>query len=159
MEDVHRIQDFDQQGHHGERGEETPGLVVLVAGGALTLKSHEVNQGQISDAADGEPDPTAGAGAGKRAEQPGPQHHPLGEDGVKQVGAGQARQQSQARQDQRRGEEPVDVAQPEDLAVEDLVGVGDVLVGLGQGDTLPRDTFSGRQSQVDDEGDGCRGAD
>lgn len=67
---------------------------------------------------------------------------------------GQAREQGQVSEDERLCQEPVEVAQPEHLAVVLVRDVGDVLVVFADEVMLPSDALAGSEGEIDDEGDG-----
>ena len=114
-----------------------------------------VNRRQIADCADSEPDPSARGMASIGTQDTRAQHDKVGRDGDEQVSSGQTGEQRQADEAQRLSQEPEDIAEPEDLAVVFLRGVGDVLVVLLEDVELPIHALSSRQSKVDNKGDGA----
>ena len=82
------------------------------------------------------------------------EHNQVRNDGNEQMRPRETRQERQVDQRERVGQEPVDVAHPEDLAVVVLRGIRDVLVWLLDCVVLPGDAFAGGHGHVGDEGDG-----
>jgi len=109
---------------------------------------------QVRDAADREPDPAAGIVRRKAAKGARDEHDQVRRDGDDQVRAVQTGQEGEVDQDQRRGQGPVDVAQPVHLAEDVAVRVRDVPVGFAQAVVGVRDAVAGGQGEVGDEGDG-----
>lgn len=69
----------------------------------------------------------------KTAQKSGGEHDKVRRDSDDQARARQAGDEGEIEQDEGSGEGPVDVAQPEDLAVEVVCYVGDVFVVVGYG--------------------------
>ncbi len=86
---------------------------------------------QVARTTNRQPDPPHLLMTRKAAQKSGGQHDKIRRDSDDQVGARQAGDEGEIEQDEWSAEGPVDVAQPEDLAVEVVCYVGDVLVVVG----------------------------
>lgn len=113
-----------------------------------------VQHDQVAHTADGQPHPALWGITGERAQQARAQHDKVGGNGGNQVGAGQTGHEGKVDQDERGGNSPVEVTQPQDLAVNILGGVGDVFVVVGDVGMIISDTLAGGKSKIGDEGEG-----
>lgn len=113
-----------------------------------------INRRQIPNTRDNKPNPSHGPMRRERTQHARAEHDQVRNDGDEQMRPRETGKQRQVDQRERVGQEPVDVAHPEDLAVVVLRGIRDVLVWLLDCVVLPGDAFAGGHGHVGDEGDG-----
>ena len=82
-------------------------------------------------------------------EQTGEDHDDIGDDGNEDIRPAQTGEEGQIEQQERGGDGPVDVADPEDLSVDMLDGVGRAfLLGVAEGDVSKRGAVARGHSEV-----------
>lgn len=89
----------------------------------------------------------------KGGEEAGQDHEDVGHDNDEDVGAAHAGQQGEVEQQERRRDAPVNVAGPEDLAVDVLRGVRTILVRLAAHVQHKRVAVTGRHGEVRHRGE------
>lgn len=155
-ENIHREQSLNHKRHTRNSSEEPLRLGVLVHSRAAPVHTYVIHSREVTDGADGEPDPSAGGVAGIGAQEAGADHHPVGDDGDEEMGTGETGQEGKVDEGQRVCQEPVEVPQPEDLTIDIVMSVGDVLVVNCQNVMFVGYAFASCEGEVGDEGD-CRG--
>ena len=133
----------DDESETSNGGEEVANLATLGHGLATTVDGELPDDDEVGNACDGVPSPLLGSALGAESgEQTGEDHDDVGDDGDQDVATVKTGEQAEVEQEERGGQAPVDVAGPVDLAVDILVGVRDVLVGLGLGGVVVADTVA-----------------
>ena len=124
---------------------------VPVVRGSGSLDADMVDESDESNRTESEPDPLARCVGSISTEKASSQHHPIGYNGSKERSAREAGEEGQACKDQGPGKEPVDVAQPEDLADDSIFSVRNVLVLVVICIVFPVHALSGSESKIDDK--------
>lgn len=113
----------------------------------------------VGNAGNRVPAPLLGSALGAvGSEEPSQDHDHVSNDGHGDVGTAHAGQETEVEKQKRRGQAPVNVASPEDLAVNLLGRVWDVVVLVVDNDLVDRDTVAGGHGEVRDgsnDGDDC----
>jgi len=102
-------------------------LLVPLGAGAAPIERYLVDEGQVGDAADGIPDPSAFM-LRKGAGESGDEHDEVRRDGNEKVGAVHARHEGEIYDNEWIRQDPVDISNPEYLTKILLPRVGDMLV-------------------------------
>jgi len=110
---------------------------IPVASGSGSLDANVINHRDKGNCADGKPDPLARSMAGIGAKDTGSKHDVVCSNSCEKRCAREAGDERQTGKDQGIRDEPVDVAQPEDLAEDMLVGVANMLVDVPKRVMLP----------------------
>ena len=87
------------------------------------------------------------------SEQTGQDHDQVGSNSHEDVGTGHASEKTEIEKQKRSGQAPVDIASPEDLAVDVLEGIGDMVMLVTDSDLLDRNAVSSCHCEVRDSGD------
>lgn len=139
----------------GQGAEKLPRPGIHVPRRPLRMEPRMMQHHQVARTNHRQPNPPHLLMAGKTAQQAGGQHDEIRRDSDDQVRAGEAGDEGEVEQDEGGGQGPVDVAQPEDLAVEVVCCVGDVFVVVGYGVVGVGDALAGGEGEVGYEGEGC----
>ena len=114
-----------------QRSKKPPRSRILIPRRPLRMEPRMMQHNQVAHTTNRQPNPPHLLMARKTAQKSGGQHDEIRRDSDDQVRARQAGDEGEIEQDEWSGEGPVDVAQPEDLAVEVVCCVGDVCVVVG----------------------------
>jgi len=121
----------DEKGVEGDGGEEFASLAALCGSLWAAIDNEVPDDEEVGDAGNGVPAPFLGGVVTICGEEAGQDHDEISEDEQDNVAAAEASQKGEVEEEQWGGQAPVDIASPEDLAVDVLVGVWDsVLVVL-----------------------------
>ena len=107
------------------------------------------NDDQISNASNGVPAPFLGSAfSAESSEEAGQDHDKICDDGKYDVAAIEAGNEGEVKEQEGSSQAPVDVSGPVHLALDDLLGVGDMLVGAGNDDLVVGDAVAGSHGEV-----------
>ena len=140
---VHRIQNPNEQGRSHNPPKEPLPLDFLVVGSTSPIHSQLIDCRQISCTRNNEPKPPHSRMIRERPKNTSTQEDEIRRDRNHQIRAWKARQQRQTHQRQRIRDEPVHIAQPEDLTEVVVDGVRDVFVDLRDGFMLVGHALTG----------------
>ena len=114
-----------------------------------------IDDSQVGDASNGVPAPLWSLLNGEGSEEAGKDHDNIGNDGNENVGTCKTGQEGEIEEEKGSGDAPIDVAGPVDLAVDDLLDIGDVVLGVvGLGDLVVADAVTDGHGEVGDGGEG-----
>jgi hypothetical protein len=103
----------------------------------------------VGNAGNGVPAPLLGSTLlTESSEETSQDHDQIGNNGHEDVSTGHASKETEIEEQKRSGQAPVNVACPEDLAVDLVEGVGDMVVLLADDDLLDGDTMSSGHGEV-----------
>ena len=117
----------------------------------MGMESGMVQSGEISHTADSQPHPTSLGVTIVGTQKTRSQHNPVRENGRYQMSTRKATDKGKVNEKKRGSESPVHVTQPEDIAEEFIVGIGDmfvVVVNLKAGNI---NTLATGKCQISDE--------
>jgi len=143
----------DDQSKGSNGSEKAADLATLGSGGWATVKHQLPNYNKVGDASNGIPAPLLGSTLGTESgEETSQDHDQIGDDGDENAATVHAGQKSQIEEQEWSGDGPVNIAGPEDLAVDVVGGVWDVLVRLAGNDMVPADSVASGHGEVGDGG-------
>ena len=91
----------------------------------------------------------------KSSEQTSKDHDDISNNGNENVGSAQAAEKRQIQQQEWGGDAPIDVTGPVDFTMNDVVGVGQMLLSVLDLDLVHGDTVTNSHGVVGDHGKGC----
>lgn len=144
---IHGIQQENQQICTGKRGEQGPMVIRASSHGTSTIIADLEPDRQKADDHNGVPDPAALV-VREGSRQSGSEHDQIRGNGDDEVCAAQATEKGNVDQDQGRGDDPVQIADPEYLAEIFLVGIWDVFVGVVHDRVFVGYAFAGSHGEV-----------
>jgi hypothetical protein len=153
---VHGVGSPEDESVAGNGKEERGNLVTLGLDGGATVYGKVPDDEEVGYTGNGVPSPLGrGALSAESSEETGQDHDNVGEDGHGKVSTVHASEETKVKKQERGGQGPVDVAGPEDLALNVVVCVGNVVVLLTDVDVVDGDTLASRHGEVrDGSGDG-----
>jgi hypothetical protein len=153
LSNVHGVGGPEDESVASNGKEERGNLVALGLDGSATVDGKVPDDEEVGNAGNGVPSPLGrGALGAESSEESGQDHDNIGEDGHGEVGTVHASEETKVKEQERGGQGPVDVAGPEDLALDVVVCVRNVVVLLTDVDVVDRDTLTGRHGEVRDGG-------
>lgn len=161
VEDVHGIGCPKDNGVAGQHQVEVGNTFRVLSLGLVAAIHKEVpDDHQIGNAGNRVVAPLRGRVVpAERSEQTHEDHDDVRKDGHQEVGTVETGKQAEVDEQEWRGKSPINVAGPEDLALNVGEGVGHMVVGMADGDVLDGHTLSGGHNEVGQGGDGrneCR---
>lgn len=149
MIDLHWVDGPDDDGEASNGGVEAANLASLGRRGGTSVDDELPENNQVGNAGNGVPAPLLwGALRAKGREETGQDHDHVGDDGNKDVAAWSAGQEHEIEEQEWRGDGPIDITSPVDLAEDVLVRVWDVLVLVRLDDVVVADAVSGGHGEV-----------
>ena len=124
---------------------------VPVVRGSGSLDADMIDESDESNRTESEPDPLARCVGSISAEKASSQHYPIGYNSSKERRAREAGEEGQACENQGSGKEPIDIAQPKDLADDSIFSVRNVLVLVVICIVFPVHALSSSKSKIDDK--------
>ena len=108
---------------------------------------------EVGEAGNCVPSPLGGGTLrAESSEQTSEDHDQISDDGHGEVGTVHASQKTKVEEQEGSGDSPINVASPEDLALDLVVGIRNVVVLLTNVDVVNRDTLTGGHGEVRDRG-------
>jgi len=150
------VQGPDDEGEATNGSEQLGGTTVLGLDRTTTWHDELVDDDQEGGTGHGIVCPLLTLSSAKGGEETKEDHEQVGSDDDNDVSTAHASEEGKIKEEERSGQGPVNVASPEDLAVDVLDGVGDVLVGLLDDDVGEGVSVTGGHGEV---GDGSKGGD
>lgn len=153
---LHWVNGPEDQGESGNGAEESSSLLVLVLNHTATVEGKLVDNDQVRNASHGVPCPFWALLNSEGSKETGQDHDDISDNGNENIGTAQSSEQAKVQEQEWGGDAPIDVAGPVDLAVDGLEGVGEVLLGVLDGDLILANTIVNGHGEV---GDGSEGGD
>jgi hypothetical protein len=152
---LHGVDGPDDEGEATNGSEEVADLATLGGGSVAAVEDELPDNDEVGNAGNGVPAPLLGGLLrAERGEETSEDHDDVGNNGDQDVGTGKTSEQRKVEEEERGGDGPVDVASPVDLAVDVVLGVGDVLVVLNLGGLVVADTVAAGHGEVGKSGEG-----
>lgn len=152
---LHRVDGPDDEGEATNGSEEVANLATLGGGRVAAVDDELPDNNEVGNAGNGVPAPLLGgllrAEGGKET---GEDHDDVGNNGNQDVGTGKTSEQRKVEEQERGGDGPVDVASPVDLAVDVVLGGGNVLVVLLLLGVVPANAVAAGHCEVGQGGEG-----
>jgi len=134
----------DDKGEGGDHGEEVSNLLALGVSSLATTNGELEDDNKEGNAGNGVPSPLLRSTfVAKGSKETGQDHDDIGNDGDEDVTTVKTSEKRKIEKKEWGGDGPVDVTGPVDLAVDIVVSVWDVLVGLSDTGVVVRDTVTG----------------
>lgn len=135
----------------GNGKEERGNVLALGLDSSTTVDTEVPDNNEVGEAGNGVPSPLGrGTLRAESSEQAGEDHDQISNNGHGEVSTIHAGQETKVEEQERGSDGPVDVASPEDLAVNLVVSVRDVVVLLTDMDVVDRNTLAGGHCEVGD---------
>lgn len=156
--DVHWVDSPEDQSETTNGSKEGSSLGILLFGGCATVKSELVDDDQVSKAGHCIPAPFRRLVDGEGGKKAGKDHDDVSNHGNQDASTVQASEEGQIEQEERGSDTPVDITCPVNLAVDSIVGIRKVLLGVLNQDLVLSDTVTnchgvvGERSKGSDEG-------
>lgn len=152
---LHGVDGPDDEGEATNGSEEVANLATLGGGGVAAVVDELPDNNEVGNTGNGVPAPLLGGLLrAERGEETGENHDDVGNNGDQDVGTGKTSEKSKVEEQKRGGDGPVDVTGPVDLAVDVVLGGGDVLVVLLLGGVVVADTVAAGHGEVGESGEG-----
>jgi hypothetical protein len=166
VQDLHWVGGPENEGVATNGDKEGAELGSLLGSVGTTVQGKVPDDEDVGNAGNGVPAPLLGGTLStESSEEASEDHDQVGNDSHDDVSTGHASQETEIKEEQRSGQAPVNVAGPEDLAVDLGEGVGNVVVLLTDDDLVVAHTVASshgkvreRSSDGDDGGDGVEKA-
>jgi len=151
------VQSPEDEGEASNGGEELGCLGVLGHDGTAAGDGELPDDDQVSNATDGIIAPLLSSLVAESGKEPSQDHDDIGHNRNEDIGAAQACQEGQVKQEQWSGQGPVDITSPEDLAVNVCEGVWNAIpVCVLEDNVGKRVSITSGHGEV---GDGRKGSD
>jgi hypothetical protein len=150
----HRIDGPENEGESSNSTIESLGLAVLARNRRPSIESKLINHDQVRNTSPRIPAPLLAILVTVCRKQTRQDHDQIGHNSDEDVGTSKTSQKTEIEEEKWGGDAPVDVTCPVDLAVDDLLCVWDVLVGLDLLDHVVIDAVAGGHREVGEEGEG-----
>ena len=150
---LHRVDGPEDQGESGNGAEESSSLLVLVLNNTTTIEGKLVDDDQVGNASHGVPSPFRALLDREGSKETGQDHDHISDNCNEDVGTVQSSEQGKVQKQEWSGDAPVDIAGPIDLAVDGLEGVGEMLLGLLDGDLVLANAIMNGHGVVGDGGE------
>ncbi len=154
MRDIHRVDSPKDKGETSNGSEESLGLVVLGHDDGTAIDSKLINNDEVGNASHGVITPLGSSLGSKGSKETGKDHDDIGDNGNEDVGTAQAAKEAKVQKQERGGNTPVDVSSPVDFTLNDIVSVGEVLLGVLDLGLVDGDTITHSHGEVRDHGKG-----
>jgi hypothetical protein len=152
---LHGVDSPDDEGEATNGSEEVANLATLGGGGVAAVVDELPDNDEVCNAGNGVPAPLLGGLLrAERGEETSKNHDDVGNNGDQDVGTGKTSEQRKVEEQKRGGDGPVDVTGPVDLAVDVVLGGGNVLVVLLLGGVVVADTVAAGHGEVGQSGKG-----
>jgi hypothetical protein len=152
---LHGVDSPDDEGEATNGSEEVANLATLGGGGVAAVVDELPDNDEVGNAGNGVPAPLLGGLLrAERGEETSENHDDVGNNGNQNVGTGKTSEQRKIEEQERGGNGPVDVTGPVDLAVDVVLGRGNVLVVLLLGGVVVADTVAAGHGEVGQSGEG-----
>lgn len=153
---LRNVDNPEDQSSNGNGAKETGNSSAASSGGSRSRDSDVPDGEDKGDKTDRVPTPLlSSVGVANSRESTGKNEDDIGDNGHDGVGTINTSQQAQLENENRRGERPVDIASPEDLATDVVVGVGDVLVVVSHAGAVVVRGLARCHGEVGQGGDDC----
>jgi hypothetical protein len=157
---LHGVGSPEDEGVDTDGHEEGAELRSLGGSVGTTVQRKVPDDEDVGNAGNGVPAPLLGGTLlAESSKETSENHDQVGNDGHDDVSTRHASQETEIEDQKRSGQAPIDVAGPEDLAVDLGECIGNVVVLLTDGDLLDGDTVTGGHGEVrerSEDGDGGR---
>lgn len=155
QENLHGVDSPDDEGEATNGSEEVANLATLGSGGVAAVEDELPDNNKVGNAGNGVPAPLLGGLLrAERGEETSENHDDVGNNGDQDVGTGKTSEQRKVEEQKRGGDGPVDVTGPVDLAVDVVLGGGNVLVVLLLSGVVVADTVAAGHGEVGQSGEG-----
>lgn len=124
------VQSPEDKGEATDGGEELAGLVVLGGNSTTAADDKLPDDDKVGNACHGIPSPLLATGRAVGSKETGEDHYQVSDDSNENACSVHAGKECKVEEEKRGGQAPVNIAGPENLTEDVLVGVGNVLVGL-----------------------------
>lgn len=152
---LHGVDSPDDEGEATNGSEEVANLATLGGGGVAAVVDELPDNDEVGNAGNGVPTPLLGSLLrAERGEETSENHDDVGNNGDQDVGTGKTSEQRKVEKQERGGDGPVNVTSPVDLAVDVVLGGGNVLVVLLLGGVVVADTVAAGHGEVGQSGKG-----
>lgn len=151
---LHWVDSPEDQGEATDGGKEGGGLGILLLGDLAAIEGELVDDDQVGNASHSVPAPLGRLVDGEGSEETSQDHDNVSNDGDEDAGTVQAGQEAKIEQEEWGGETPVDVAGPVNLTIDDVVGVGEMLLLVLDGDLVLAHTITDSHGIVGEGGEG-----
>lgn len=152
---LHGVDSPDDEGEATNGSEEVANLATLGGSGVAAVVDELPDNNEVGNTGNGVPAPLLGGLLrAERGEETSENHDDVGNNGDQDVGTGKTSEQSKVEEEKRGGDGPVNVTGPVDLAVDVVLGGGNVLVVLLLGGVVVADTVAAGHGEVRESGEG-----
>lgn len=145
---VHWVDSPEDQSETSNGSEESLGLAVLVGSCGTAVEGELVDNDQVGNAGNGVPSPLSSICVTEGSEETGEDHDHIGHDGDEDASTVEAGKERQIEEQEWCGHGPVDISSPVNLAVDGLICVWDMLVGLDLDNLVEADSITACHSIV-----------
>ena len=148
---IHWVDGPEDESEAGNGGEESGSLLILALDDTTAVDTELVDNDEVGNAGNGVPSPLGTLVNGEGGKEAGEDHDDVSHDGDEDVGTCETGQEGEIEEQEWGGDAPVDVAGPVDLTVDDLLDIGDVLLGVvGLDDLVLADAVTDGHGEVGD---------
>ena len=148
---LHGVGSPEEEGVAGNGKEERGDVLALALDGGTAVDTKVPDDNEVGKAGNGVPSPLGGCALrAESSEETSENHDQVSNDGNGEVSAVHASQETKVEKQKRSGDSPVNVAGPEDLAVDLGEGVGNVVVLLTDDDLVEAHTVASGHGEVRD---------
>ena len=152
---LHGVDSPDDKGEATNGSEEVANLATLGGSGVAAVIDELPDNDEVGNAGNGVPAPLLGGLLrAEGSEETSENHDDVGNNGNQDVGTGKTSEQSKVEEQKRGGDGPINVTGPVDLAVDVVLGGGNVLVVLLLGGVVVADTVAAGHGEVGESGEG-----
>jgi hypothetical protein len=146
---LHRVDGPDDKGEASDGSKELANLATLGHGVGAAVNGEHPDDDEVSNAGNGVPAPLLrSALVAVSGEETSQNHDDIGNNGQEDVATAETGKHGQIKEEKRGGQRPVDVAGPEDLAVDIVGGVRDVAVRVSDSGAVVADAVTGGHGEV-----------
>ena len=154
MKNIHRVNGPEDEGEASNGSEESAGLGILGHNDVTAVDGELVNNYEVGDAGHCVVSPLWSFLLVESSEETGKDHDDVSDNGNEDVSTAQAAEEAKIQEQKWGGHTPVDVTGPVDLTLNDIVGVGEMLLGVLDLDLIDGDTITNSHGEVRDHGKG-----
>lgn len=152
-EDLHGVGGPEDEGVCGNGKEERGDVLALGLDGSAAVDSELPDNNEVGKAGNGVPSPLSrGALRAESSEKTSENHDQVSDNGEGKVSTVHAGQETEVEEQKGSGDSPVNVAGPEDLALNLVVSVRNVVVLLTDVDLVDGNTLADSHGEVGDRG-------
>ena len=145
---IHWVDSPEDQGKASNGSEESLGLAILVCSCGTAVEGKLVDNDQVGNAGNSVPSPFSSICVAEGSKETGEDHDHIGHNGDEDASTVEAGKERQIEEQEWCGHGPVDISSPVNLAVDGLICVWDMLVGLDLDNLVEADSITACHSIV-----------